>query len=278
MSRGRRREPTEASRRRDQDGRLLWLPGIRRGANADPPYGAPKRERPRAQTPMNREKNALRRRAAPFGLHQITIRGTVVTSARFSHWRRPTTPQNYFLYPTTFLALLSILAFRASGSESRDSVVGRLVDSGMTSGLMLLIEILAIPVVFSLYSVYRRILRAHDQRALIEYFLYTVGLWHTAFVAVWCLLLLTPGGQLGLFTAVGGTLLLICLHIYYWIVVPWTLFPCLLTVSKRRVAFSMPLMLFFPSFWIPISLFLLLGWLIAGLLSILADFVSRICG
>ena len=68
MSRGRRREPTEASRRRDQDGPLLWLPGIRRGANADPPYGAPKRERPRAKTPMNREKNALRRRAAPHAV------------------------------------------------------------------------------------------------------------------------------------------------------------------------------------------------------------------
>ncbi len=209
-----------------------------------------------------------------FGLHQITIGGAVDSSARFSHCRRPTTPQNYFLYATTFVALY-ILAVRPSGSESRDDIVGRVVDAGTTGGWKFLIEILAIPMVFSLYYAYRRILCAHDKRALIEYVLYIVGLLQTAGVAFFSLLLLAPR-QLGLFAAVGGMVLLVFLHIYYCMVVPWKLFPGFLTDSKARVVFSMPLMLLFPSFWLPVSLGLLLSLVIAELLSRLAGLVSGI--
>ena len=52
-----------APRRRDQVGLAARKPA---GGNAVPTQGAPKRDRPRAKTPTNRRKSALRRRATPI--------------------------------------------------------------------------------------------------------------------------------------------------------------------------------------------------------------------
>ena len=63
MSRGAPEGTDRAPRRRDQVGLAARKPA---GGNAVPAQGAPKRDRPRAKTPMNRRKSALRRRATPI--------------------------------------------------------------------------------------------------------------------------------------------------------------------------------------------------------------------
>ena len=71
MSRGAPEGTDRAPRRRDQVGLAARKPA---GGNAVPAQGAPKRDRPRAKTPMNRRKSALRRRATPKLSGSVTRR------------------------------------------------------------------------------------------------------------------------------------------------------------------------------------------------------------
>ena len=74
MSRGGGPEgQTGAPRRRDQAGLPALAARKQAGANAVPPHGAPKRA-PVSETPMNREENALRRRAAPISFPPLWTR------------------------------------------------------------------------------------------------------------------------------------------------------------------------------------------------------------
>ena len=184
--------------------------------------------------------------AEGFGLHRLrvlSLSGLAVGSASFKHWRRPTAPQNYFLYVATLVALLPGLFDEETGSA---------VPSPLR--LPVGLEIFAILLLFLVFRAYKWVLGVHDVRALIEYFLYVVSVLHLACLILWVLIVMQPGSRV----LVYGPCSVIFLHAYYCIVVPWGLFPDLFSVSPHCVRRSMWLMFLFPSLWFP--LLILVAW------------------
>lgn len=179
------------------------------------------------------------------GLHQIRLLRGFQPSASFAHWRRPTTPQNYFL----FALLLPIVALARVESGSPPSnlgadPIGTLLSFLQPTAALLIFEGFLVVLLYCQYHAYRRVLGLPNSRGLMEYVLYTFSLVYMPIIPIVILSseLLFPEELPALvpfyFLFVG------C--IYYFVLVPLWLRGGFFPVSMARVLFAFLVMLFLP--------------------------------
>ena len=179
------------------------------------------------------------------GLHQIRLLRGFQASASFAHWRRPTTPQNYFLF--ALLLPMVTLARVESGSPPCDAgadPTGTLLGVLQPTAVLLILEGLLVVLLYCQYHAYRWVLGLGNSRGLMEYVLYTFSLVYMPIIPIVALSpeLLFPEELPALvpfyFLLVGCT--------YYFVLVPLLLRGGFFPVSTARVLFSFVVMLFLP--------------------------------
>ena len=187
------------------------------------------------------------------GLHQIRLLRGFQASASFAHWRRPTTPQNYFLF--ALLLPMVTLARLESGSPRPDlgaDPLGTLLSLLQPTVSLLLFDSLFVVLLYCQYQAYRMVLGLNNSRGLMEYVLYTFSLVYMPIMPIVVL------ASEFLFPAELPALVpLYCLLVgcsYYFVLVPLLLRGGFFPVSVVRVIISFFVMLF-----LPLTVLLLIG-------------------
>ena len=179
------------------------------------------------------------------GLHQIRLFRGFQASALFVHWRRPTTPQNYFLF--ALLLPMLTLARIDSSSPSPDlgaDPMGTLFSLLAPTALLLSYDIFFVALLYCQYHAYRWVLGLSNSRGLMEYVLYTFSLVYMPTIP-----LVVIANEF-LFPQELPVLvpfyLLLAGCSYYFVLVPLLLRGGFFPVSVVRILFGFVVMLFLP--------------------------------